>query len=160
MKTFKAEIFIIGVNPYVLLPRNILQNIMKEAAKDKGPIPVRLSIGEKNFTQTLVKYAGEWRLYLNMPMRKAAEKDVGDKIAIGIEYDSTDRTIAMHPKLEAALKTNKAAIEKFQSLSPSRQKEILRYINQLKSTEAVERNVQRAVSFLLGREHFVGRERP
>lgn len=160
MQTFKAEIFIIGVNPYVLLPQTLLQTIMQKAAKEKGPIAVRISINETDFTQTLVKYAGEWRLYLNTPMRKAAGKDVGDKITIAIEYDPSERSTPLHPKLQKALEENGAAKEKFESLPPSRQKEIARYINNLKSEESVDRNIERAIRFLLGRERFVGRDKP
>lgn len=160
MKTFKAQIFIIGVNPYVLLPQTILQSIMKEADKDKGPIPVRLVLNEKAFQQTLVKYAGEWRLYLNGPMRKAADKDVGDKITIAIAYDPSDRSTPLHLKLQKALEENDAAAEKFNSLPASRQKEIARYINNLKSEESIERNVKRAINFLSGKERFIGRDKP
>ena len=160
MQTFTATIFIIGVNPYVLLPPDLLQHIMQTAKKGKGPIPIRLRIADKTFTQTLVKYAGEWRLYLNMPMRRAAGKDVGDEITIAIEYDAEERTTPLHPQLQEALRLNNEARQKFESLSPSRQKEIARYINNLKSEEAVDRNVPRAIDFLLGRQRFVGRDKP
>jgi hypothetical protein len=39
------------------------------------------------------------------------------------------------------------------------QKEIMRYINNLKTTESVERNVERAIRFLLGKDRFVGRDK-
>ncbi len=45
-------------------------------------------------------------------------------------------------------------------LSPSRKKEIVRYISRLKSAEALERNVARAIGFLLKKERFVGRDGP
>jgi hypothetical protein len=35
----------------------------------------------------------------------------------------------------------------------------MRYINSLKSEEAIERNVERAIKFLLGKKRFVGREK-
>ncbi len=160
MQTFTAEIFIIGVNPYVTLPAALLQTVMKAAEKERGPIPVRLRINQKASTQTLVKYAGEWRLYLNGPMRKAAGKDVGDDVTIAIEYDAAERATPLHPKLNEALKKNKEAKEKFESLPPSRKKEIARYINNLKSEEAVDRNVERAVEFILGKQGFIGRSQP
>lgn len=160
MQTFTAQIGIIGVNPYVLLPPSLLQDVMKAAEKDKGPIPVRLRINDKAFTQTLVKFAGEWRLYLNMPMRRTAGKDVGDEITLAVAYDGEERKTALHPQLQKALRLNKEAKQKFESLPPSRQKEIARYINNLKSEEAVDRNVQRAIDFLLGRQRFIGRDNP
>ena len=66
----------------------------------------------------------------------------------------------MHPKLENALKKNKKARMVFEQLSPSRKKEIIRYINFLKTEESVDRNIKRAIQFLSGKERFVGRDRP
>src|SRR6187455_1140867 len=128
MKSFSAKIQIIGVNPYVLLPSTLLRYIFQKAEKDKGAIPVQLKIGGKDFIQNLVKYSGKWRLYLNGPMRKAAGKDVGDAIDIQIDFDSRPRTTPMHSKLKNAFKKNPKAKKAFEKLSPSRQKEILRYI--------------------------------
>lgn len=62
-------------------------------------------------------------------------------------------------KLEAALKKNKKAQQAFSQLSPSRQKEILRYINFLKTEESLDRNIKRAIGFLTGTEKFVGRDK-
>lgn len=160
MKSFSAEIFMIGINPYVLLPDNILQYLFKKAGKEKGYIPVYLIISKQKFIQHLVKYAGNWRLYLNTPMRKAAGKDVGDIINIKIDYDANERITPMHKKFQSALYKNKKAKEKFESLPPSRQKEILRYLNNLKTEETLQKNILRAINFLNGKENFVGRSTP
>src|SRR6188508_917570 len=128
MKPFSAKIQIIGINPYVILPASLLKYIFQKAGKDKGAIPVQLKIGGKDFIQNLVKYSGKWRLYLNAPMRKAAGKDVGDTIEMQIDFDPSPRTTSMHPKLKKAFKENLNAKKAFERLSPSRQKEILRYI--------------------------------
>jgi len=157
MKSFSAKIQIIGVNPYVLLPAGLLKYIFQKAGKDKGAIPVKLKIGKEDFIQNLVKYSGKWRLYLNGPMRKAAGKDVGDMIEIKIDYDSKERTTPMHSKLKKVFKENKEAKAAFDKLSPSRQKEILRYINNLKSEESVEKNIKRAIDHLINSGSFVGR---
>jgi len=159
MIPFSAKIQIIGVNPYVLLPASLLKYLFQKAGKDKGAIPVQLKIGGKIFIQNLVKYSGKWRLYLNTPMRKAAGKDVGDTIDIKIDFDSKPRITPMHPKLKLAFKENPTAKRAFEKLSPSRQKEILRYINFLKSEETVDKNVQRAISHLVGKDPFIGREK-
>src|SRR6187397_486251 len=159
MKRFSAKIQIIGVNPFVLLPASLLKDIFQKAGKDKGAVPVQLKIGGKDFIQNLVKYSGKWRLYLNTPMRKAARKDVGDAIDIQIDFDPKPRTTPVHPKLNKAFKENKEAKVAFEKLSPSRQKEILRYINFLKSEESVEKNIQRAIARLIKSKPFIGREK-
>ena len=159
MKSFSANIYIIGINPYVLLPSSVLKYIFQKAGKDKGAIPVQLKISDKDFIQNLVKYSGKWRLYLNTPMRKAAGKDVGDIIDVKIDFDPKPRTTPIHPKLKDAFKENNEAKQAFDRLSPSRQKEILRYINFLKSEESVDKNIQRAISHLTGSKPFIGREK-
>ena len=157
MKSFAAKIQIIGVNPYVLLPNDILKHIFQKAGKDKGAIPVKLKIGSQNFVQHLVKYSGNWRLYLNTPMRKVAGKDVGDSITIKIDFDPKPRKTPMHPKLKKAFVQHKEAKAMFDKLSPSRQKEILSYINNLKSAEIIDKNIQRVMDALTGKGSLVGR---
>lgn len=157
MQSFKAKIYIIGVNPYVLLPAAVLKAIFKQAGKEKGTIPVRGTLDGRSYIQTLVKYSGKWRLYLNTSLRKSAKKDVGDTITLTIEFDPIERTIPIPPQLLIALEDNPPAKHVFEQQSPSRQKEIARYIGNLKSEEAITKNVARAIRFLLGDERFVGR---
>ena len=149
MKSFKAEIQIIGINPYVLVPAGVLKMVFAEAGKDKGAIPVKISLDGHSFIQTLVKYSGKWRLYLNTPMRQAAGKDVGDTIEVKIEFDPVERANPVHPKLQKALLKNVKAKEVFDSLAPSRRKEIIRYINNLKTEDSVNKNIEKAILNLL-----------
>ncbi len=160
MKAFSARIYKIGINPYVLLPAMVLKDLFNTAGKEKGPIPVRGKLNGHAFLQTLVKYSGKWRLYLNGTMRTAAGIDVGDMADVEIEFDPGERILTMHSKLAAALQKNKKARFVFDTLVPSRQKEIIRYINSLKTEESVERNINKALAFLLGKERFVGRDKP
>lgn len=158
--SFRAKIQLIGINPYVLNPESELQKLFKQAGKDKGKIPVKLKIDGHEFPQTLVKYSGAWRLYLNGPMRKAAGKEVGDTAEFEVTFDPSDRSIPMHPKLENALNENPKAKEVFDQLIASRRLEIVRYISHLKTEESVDKNITRAINFLLGKERFVGRDKP
>ena len=157
---FSATIEIIGVNPFVYVPDTILKSIFIQADKDKGKIPVRIKIDGHEFIQTLIKYSGEWRLYLNTPMRKAANKQVGATADFEIAYDPRKRTIPAHPKFTKALKQNKEAKKIFDSLRPSLQLEIVRYLSFLKTEDSIDRNVIRAINFLLGKERFIGRDKP
>ena len=160
MIKFSAKIETIGVNPFVYLPENVLNEVFKQASKNKGKIPVKMKIDEHEFVQTLVKWKSAWRLYLNIPMRKAAQKDVGDIADFEIAYDPIKRAFPMHPKFEKALEENKQAKAIFDSLRPSLQLEINRYLGSLKAEESVDRNVNRAIQFLLGKSRFIGRDKP
>lgn len=62
MFNFKTEINIIGVNPFVYVPKNILLQIFEQAGKNKGQIPIKGTINHTPYKQTLVKFNGEWRI--------------------------------------------------------------------------------------------------
>ena len=160
MHNFTATLEIIVGNPFVFIPEEILQTLFAKANQNKRPIPVRGTINGKPYQQTLVKYSGAWRLYINMQMLKDSPRRIGETIAVAIEFDPSDRTIPPHPKFITALSANEKAKTVFDNLSLSKQKEIVRYISNLKSEESVDRNVLRAINFLLGKERFVGRDKP
>lgn len=157
---FSAVIKIIGANPYVSVPEEILSAIFNDAGKDKGPIPINGTVNDKPYLQTLVKYSGEWRLYINTIMLKNSPKRIGESIKITIAFDPKERIIEMHSLLKKALAENEKANVIFEKLPPSRRKEIIRYISHLKTEEKIIENVQRAINFLLGNEKFIGREKP
>lgn len=152
MKKFSAKIEIIGINPFVHLSKPVLNFIFKQADKDKGPIPVRGKLNGHPFKQTLVKYKGHWRLYLNTPMRENAGIDVGDMAKVEIEFDPTPRTVPVFKPLVLALIKDKRAQLAFEKLAPSHQKEIYRYFNQLKSAETRTKNIEKIIRHLLGQQ--------
>jgi hypothetical protein len=160
MHTFSAKIEIIGVNPFVFVPAKILQQIFNLAGKTKGHIPIKGTINRKEYKQTLVKYQGEWRLYVNTTMLKDSPKRIGEAITLTVQFDPESREVVPHTNFVQALAKNKAAKVVFEQLSPSRQLEIVRYISKLKTEEARAKNIQRAIDFLLGKERFIGRDKP
>lgn len=160
MEKFDAKLEIIVGNPFVFLPHDVLQAVFLQANRNKGFIPVRGTINGKPYQQTLLKYSGDWRLYINMQMLKNSPKRIGEILTVEIEFDPSDRSIEPHPSFTAALANNEDASKVFESLSPSRQKEIVRYIANLKTEKSIAKNVSRAINFLLGKESFVGRNHP
>ena len=157
---FTAELEIIDGNPFVRLPSTVLDEVLHEAGRTTGPIPVRGTVNGEPYQQTLVKFRAAWRLYVNMTMLDDSPRRIGESIGATVGFDPSDRTIAPHPKLVAMLDSNPAAKTAFDDMAPSRQKEIVRYIDNLKTEESVDRNVRRALDFLLGKGRFVGREEP
>lgn len=160
MHRFTSSLDIVGVNPFVHLPEEILSALIGSHGKAKGPIPVRGTVNGKAYTQTLVRYQGLWRLYINMKMLSNSPKRIGESIEVTIEYDAAERTINMPAKLRSALEKSPKATKTFEKLPPSRQKEIVRYIANLKSEDAIDRNVEKAIGFLMGKNRFVGRDQP
>ena len=160
MNKFTATLEIIGINPFVFVPQQILDTIFLKAKKNKGPIPVCGTINRKKYNQTLVKYSGEWRLYINTTMLPGSPKRIGEVIKVTIQFDNKLRTVIPHSKLVSALNKNKVAKKNFDNLPPSRQKEIIRYISNLKTEESVLNNIKKAIGFLTGKNRFIGRDKP
>ena len=160
MFKFKDHIKIIGINPYVSVPDRILKKIFEQAGKDKGHIRIKGTVNGDAYKQTLVKYSGEWRLYINTTMLKDSPKRIGEKIELTVEFDREEKVVSVSPEFEKALKKDKAAKEVFDALTPSRRNEIVRYLANLKSKETLDRNIVRAINFLHGKERFMGRDKP
>jgi hypothetical protein len=160
MRKFKAEIQIIGINPYVFVPEEVLTDIFRQANKDKGAIPIKGTINGSPYKQTLVRFKGNWRLYINMKMLKNSPNRIGETVELFVEFDPVKRIIEPHPTFVKALKENKIAETIFDSLRPSLKLEIVRYISSLKTEESVDKNVSKAINFLLGQGRFVGRDKP
>lgn len=160
MYIFNATIEIIGVNPFVFVPDDILIQIFKQAGKDKGTIPICGTINGDAYKQTLVRYSGAWRLYINTTMLKNSPKRVGEQIEITVGFDAESRAITPPSSFVTALAENEIAKNVFDNLSPSKQLEIVRYLARLKSEDSLTKNIQRAINFLLGKERFIGRDKP
>ena len=150
MPRFSATIYKLGINPVVDPPTDMLEIVFRQAGRSKGPIPVRGKLNGAAFKQTLVKFRGEWRLYVNGPMLKDSRSKVGDTAKIDFEYDPEPRDVAMPGQLSVALRKDKTARSEFEKLSPSRRNEILRYLTSLKTEASVEKNVRRVISHLRG----------
>ncbi len=157
---FTAEINIIGVNPYVHVPDKILENIFRKSGKNKGAIPIKGTVNGIPYKQTLIRYSGDWRLYINTTMLHQSPRRIGEIIKVSVEYDPVPRVITPHSGFKKALDKNRQAKIAFDNLPASRRLEIVRYLANLKTEKALEKNILRAIDFLLGKERFVGRARP
>ncbi|MFN2500882.1 MAG: YdeI/OmpD-associated family protein [Pyrinomonadaceae bacterium] len=149
MVGFTAQIHKLGINPAVDPPAGVLNEIFFQAQRSTNPIPVSGTINGERFLKTLVKYKGAWRLYINGPMLAAAGAKVGDSVEIEMAFDPAPRKVSIPEIFREALENNASAKKGFEELTPSRRKEILRYIGQLKTPAALERNVQKVIDRLL-----------
>ena len=141
---FEASIYKVGINPCVDVP---LQVTGKMTAS-KGYIPIKGKIKKHPFKQTLVPIKNAaYRLYVNGPMLKGSGTKVGDQVRFIIEQDLEPRTEPMPAELKKKLKNNNL-LPAFEKLNPGRQKEILRYLNFLKTEEALMKNIDKVISQL------------
>jgi hypothetical protein len=160
MPDFTASLELIGVNPFVQVPAEILAGICTQAGRSKGPIRVCGEVNGRPYRQTLVRYAGLWRLYINLAMLDQSPRRIGEELFVTIDFDPVAPILPTCPALAQALAETPEAREVFEGLPPSRQLEIVRYLARLKAEATLARNVDRAIGFLLGKNRFVGRDRP
>ncbi len=160
MSVFEAKLEIIGINPFVFVPESILVLLFEDAGTDKGYIPIRGKVNGKDYKQTLLRYKGDWRLYINTEMLPNSPKRIGEILELSVVFDPTDRNLLPHPELTRALEENENAKAVFDSLPPSKRKEIIRYISFLKTDDSRRKNIEKAIGFLLGNNRFIGREKP
>jgi len=157
-KSFSAEIEIIGINPFVFAPEDILAAVFEQVGRSKSPIPIFGAVNGRPYLQTLVRYHGAWRLYINMIMLDNSPKRIGEMIDVTIAYNPIARAIMPHPALLKALSENEKAKAVFDGLTASLRNEMIKYISNLKTEDSIRKNVQKAIDFLLGKGRFVGRE--
>lgn len=155
---FTAKLEIIGINPFVFVPEKILNQIFEKAGKSKSPIPVKGTVNGKEFQQNLMKYLGEWRLYINLTILDNSPKRIGEIIEVFVEFDDSDRTITIHPQLEKAIRKSPVASSNFDQLIPSRRLELIRYINNLKTEQSINRNIEKIIRHLHGETDFFGKK--
>jgi bacteriocin resistance YdeI/OmpD-like protein/uncharacterized protein DUF1905 len=159
---FTALMKIHGVNPYVLVSAERASRLKHGWRK---PMPVLVRINGKPDAPWAVNMMpighGSFRLYLHGNVRKVSDTRVGDRVSVEVRFDNTYRSGPTHPMpgwFRAGLETNPSAKTNWKALIPSRQKEVLRYFSALKSPQARERNLVRALKALSGgTEHFMGR---
>jgi hypothetical protein len=150
----RALIKIQGVNPYVLINAKRASELKPGWRK---PMPVLVRINGKPEEASPINMMpigdGSFRLYLNGKVREASGTSVGDRVEVEVRFDAEYRGGPAHPmpaSFRTALKKNPVARQNWEALVPSRKKEILRYFAALKSEEARERNLARALQALSG----------
>jgi hypothetical protein len=123
----------------------------------RRPLPVLVRINGKPAKAWRINMMpagdGSFYLYLHGDIRKASRTGVGDKVQVDVEFDASYKGGPMHPMprwFSAALAKTPKAKANWTKLTPSRQKEVLRYLSWLKTPEARRRNVERAIRVLSG----------
>jgi hypothetical protein len=142
-----------GINPYVDPPLGTAQKLGYVG----GVVPVRILLEGKPFKANLMplgakrtkaKPGTHHRLYLHGIMRKSVGKDLGDRVKVVLAVDKASRAEPMNPALTKVLKKNAKARAAFEKFRTSHRKELNRYLNHLKSPEALNRNLVKVMDYL------------
>lgn len=125
----------------------------------RRPLPVLVTVNGKPDPPWRINLMpagdGSFYLYLHGDVRKASGTRVGDRVRIVLDFDAAYRNGPLHPMpawFAKPLRADKAAHLAWKALIPSRKKEILRYLSWLKTEEARQRNVEKALHVLSGRK--------
>ncbi|HKY21812.1 MAG TPA: DUF1905 domain-containing protein [Vicinamibacterales bacterium] len=153
---FTARIRIFNGNPYVYVSATRARAI-KPGWRRPLPVLVRVN-GQPAVKPWRINMMpigkGDFYLYLHGDVRRASHTKVGDRVRVEVEFDAAYRNGPMHPMpswFRVPLARNAKAFAAWKALIPSRKKEILRYFSWLKSPEARDRNVARALHVLSGK---------
>ena len=151
---FTRTMRIRDANPYVPVTA-------KEAARLKPgwrrPLPVLVRIDGKPAKAWRINLMpagdGSIYLYLHGTVRKASGTGVGDKVHVEMAFDAGYKGGPQRlPRwFKAALDEDPKAHAAWQALTPSRRKEVVRYLAGLKSAEAQARNLDKVIRVLSGK---------
>ena len=147
---FKSRIYRIGINLVVNVPKKVTDKLLAT----KGLIKIRGTINGFSFHTTLMPVKNKlYILYVNIPMLKGAVLKEGDMGSFSIRQDLTsyEQHYPMPATLTEALKKTKLE-EQFSALTEARKKDILKYLNGIKTNTTLEKHITTLVKKLRDNE--------
>src|ERR1039458_6798237 len=158
--SFSALIRKEGINPYLDPPLGTGKELLASRSlgvgrgREGGVIPVEVHLDGQPFKANLMPLG---------PQRTQAApgKHQGKRVRVILKLDLKPRVEPMNPGLASELKKDPKARAVFEDLSPSHQKELKRYLNHLKSPEALQRNVDKVMVYLRkSQARWFGKKKP
>jgi hypothetical protein len=143
MHYFKSKIYKIGINWAVDVPIKISEKMVPE----KGYIRIKGQINDFDFIQTLVPVKNApYRLFVNLIMMKGGKTALGEVTSFSIEQNFTkvEKMYEM-PKLLSQALDEHHVLDDFNRLSPSRIKDILKYLSYVKTEETMQKNIDKVI---------------
>jgi len=128
---------------YVRIPCDV------EAAFGKKRVPVRATIDGVPYRGSLVRMGEPCHvLGVLKEIRERIGKGVGDTVVVTVEEDLAPRAVEIPPDLRGALDSSSSAKESFESLSFSRQREYVLWIEAAKRESTRSERVSRSIEML------------
>jgi hypothetical protein len=149
MHVFSATIVKLGINACLNVPEEIVKSLLAAAGKKSAPVQVKCVLNGVKFDANVVRYSGDWRLYLNLVTRRAANCDIGDRVKIHLAYDPSMRMPPMPEPFRQALRDD-SNLQKAWRLRPSaKRREILQSLIDKKSEAELAHGIAETIEFLL-----------
>ena len=158
---FIATIYRIWMMRHVDVPQEMSDALAKAYAagtpklrKGQKPkyIPVVAVVNGRSARATLVPAGpGRYRLQIITALRKAAQADTGDAVAVELRLDREPRTLPVPPDLQTALKEHPKARKAFENFAPGQRRQFIKWYDAAKSPGVRRRRLDRALDILLER---------
>ena len=116
--------------------------------RSRAPVVVRVP-GHEPFRTTVASYGGTGWIGLRKAQREDLMVEDGDEITMTVETDDVPRVAEVPDELAAALASNPAATEAFESLSFSHSHEYAEWVREAKRPATRERRASQAVERML-----------
>ena len=150
---FTAKIYQTGINWAVDVPVQIMHYMLP----DSGYIRIKGEINGFCFIQTLVPVKNApYRLFVNLIMMKGGKTEVNQTahFVISPNLEQPNKIYPVHKLLGEALEKQELKSQ-FEALTLAKQKDILKYLNGLKTEVAIQKNVNKVIAQLKGKEKTV-----
>ena len=141
---FKAEVLLGGKTATGI---EVPEKIVTGFGSGKRP-PVRVTIGDHTYRTTVAVMDGRFMIPLSAVNREQAGVAAGDKVTVDIEKDDEPRVVEVPSDFAKALKADKAAKARFDSMSYSHQKQHVQAIEDAKKPETRQRRIDKALEML------------
>ncbi|MEO5977108.1 MAG: YdeI/OmpD-associated family protein [Chryseolinea sp.] len=150
---FKAKIYPTGINWAVDVPVKISEQMISI----KGYIKIKGIINDFNFIQTLVPVKNSlYRLFVNKIMMDGGKTSFGKIAAFIIEQDDRAEIKAYPPSKILTSQLRMHRLNKaFNALTPSRKKDVLKYLSFIKTEAALIKNIDKLITQLKNNEKNV-----
>lgn len=142
--TFEARIYRIGQLRCVDVPERVSKKL---GAAPR--IPVRVRLGEHEGQTNMVRTReGGHRLYLAAALRRRPPVDSGDLIRLQVFPDPRGAEPELPADLVAALRRVPGCMAALRSRSPADRRQLVRWIEQPKSSAAREHRIEKALKLI------------
>lgn len=144
---FVAIIYKVGILRCVSVPEGVCAQLTPGRA-----VPVVITVAGRTARTTLLPAAGgDFRLYLDGAMRKAAGADTGDPVGIALRLDRASREMPVPGDLAGALARVPRAHREYRAVTTAMRREIVRYIEKAKAPATRARRIAHCLRMLAER---------
>jgi len=112
--------------------------------------PVVVDFGDRSIRLRLTRMGGANMIGFSKAARAEANVEIGDPVAVKIRVDGADRVVEIPTVLAEALDADPALREAFESLAPSKRKEMARQIAEAKQDATRKRRLEKMLDALRG----------